>query len=320
LQARNGGTGDTINRIGGGAIHLEHCRMPMAGGIQPGRLRSCLVDALEDGPSNGGLVQRFQVLAWPDTGFGWRYVDRRANAEPHQPTGQAFGSLIELDAEATRQVGDGILAAYHRAQTGIRARLRGEEPVKPEDLSLLRDVTTLLIDTGMRPDKCYRLRCEHIRDGAVHVPCGNTSGARRALPLTQRSAALLDLRRERAVCVCIFPALTRSERMEKSTLKKQHPRACALVKVPPFTMYDLRHTCLTRWAAHMDPYTLACLAGHSGFSTTRRYVHPQTETVRAALKRLRAQVETPAKKSRRAAHLRRARLGIRVAVAICHAI
>ena len=42
-----------------------------------------------------------------------------------------------------------------------------------------------------------------------------------------------------------------------------------------FPLYTFRHTCLTRWAAHMDPYTLGYLAGHSDFSTTRRYVHPQ---------------------------------------------
>ena len=55
-------------------------------------------------------------------------------------------------------------------------------------------------------------------------------------------------------------------------------------------MYDLRHTCLTRWSAHMDPYTLAYLAGHSDFSTTKRYVHPQADAVRAALDRARAQL------------------------------
>ena len=35
----------------------------------------------------------------------------------------------------------------------------------------------------------------------------------------------------------------------------------------------------------MDPYTLAYLAGHSDFATTRRYVHPRTETVLAAMER-----------------------------------
>jgi hypothetical protein len=52
-------------------------------------------------------------------------------------------------------------------------------------------------------------------------------------------------------------------------------------------LYTFRHTCLTRWAAHMDPYTLAYLAGHSDFSTTKRYVHPQQDTVRDAMERSR---------------------------------
>jgi hypothetical protein len=37
----------------------------------------------------------------------------------------------------------------------------------------------------------------------------------------------------------------------------------------------------------MDPFTLAYLAGHSDFSTTRRYAHPQAQTVRAAIERAR---------------------------------
>ena len=44
----NGDTGHTIDRIGRGTIHVEACCMSMLGGIQPGRLRSYLVDALGD--------------------------------------------------------------------------------------------------------------------------------------------------------------------------------------------------------------------------------------------------------------------------------
>jgi putative DNA primase/helicase len=72
LQAWNGDTGHTIDRIGRGTIHVEACCMSMLGGIQPGRLRSYLADALEDGPSNDGLIQRFQLLVWPDTPADWR--------------------------------------------------------------------------------------------------------------------------------------------------------------------------------------------------------------------------------------------------------
>jgi hypothetical protein len=84
----------------------------------------------------------------------------------------------------------------------------------------------------------------------------------------------------------VFPAPTRTGHIEKSSLKKQHYKAVALAKAEPFTLYTLRHTCLTRWAVHMDPYTLAYMAGHSDFSTTKRYVHPQEQTVLAAMERV----------------------------------
>lgn len=35
----------------------------------------------------------------------------------------------------------------------------------------------------------------------------------------------------------------------------------------------------------VDPFTLAYLAGHSDISITKRYVHPEDETVRAAMDR-----------------------------------
>ena len=41
----------------------------------------------------------------------------------------------------------------------------------------------------------------------------------------------------------------------------------------------------TRWSLHMGPYTWAYFAGHSDFSTTRRYVHPNPDTARAAMER-----------------------------------
>jgi hypothetical protein len=99
LQAWNGDTGHTIDRIGRGTIHVEACCMSMLGGIQPGRLRSYLVDALEDGPSNDGLVQRFQLLVWPDTVPDWNYVDRAPDAASEQGAARVFRKLVEMDAE-----------------------------------------------------------------------------------------------------------------------------------------------------------------------------------------------------------------------------
>ena len=190
--------------------------------------------------------------------------------------------------KAAVSIAHGIEEEYQRALKGIRATTRGETPVKPEDPFLLRDASALLMDCGLRPDECFRIRWDDVRDGAVNVLYGKTASARRTIPLTPRAAAYLEMRRAVAKTEWVFPASTRTGHIEKSSLKKQHAKACEVAKIENFVLYTFRHTCLTRWAAYMDPYTLAYLAGHSDFSTTRRYVHPQAHTVRDAMERARA--------------------------------
>jgi hypothetical protein len=99
LQAWNGDTGYTIDRIGRGTIHVEACCISMLGGIQPGRLRSYLADALEDGPSNDGLIQRFQLLVWPDMEQDWKYVDRAPDQEATQKASEVFRTLVAMNPE-----------------------------------------------------------------------------------------------------------------------------------------------------------------------------------------------------------------------------
>ena len=152
---------------------------------------------------------------------------------------------------------------------------------------LLRDVTTVLPDCALRPEECFRRRWDELRDGSLHIRFGKTENARRSIPMTHRVAAQLATRKTDAKSEWIFPAPTATGHSEKPTLKKQHKKALAAAKVEPFTLYTFRHTCLTRWAAFIDPYTLAYLAGHSDFSTTRRYVHPQANTIKAAIEKAR---------------------------------
>jgi putative DNA primase/helicase len=76
LSAWNGDTPFTIDRIGRGSVQVPACCVSMLGAITPARLQSYLPDALVDGPSNDGLIQRFQVQVWPDPPRAWRYIDR----------------------------------------------------------------------------------------------------------------------------------------------------------------------------------------------------------------------------------------------------
>jgi integrase len=190
--------------------------------------------------------------------------------------------------EAAQQIGLNALAMYERALEGIRATQRGETPLKPRDPFLLRDATAVLLDCGIRPDECFRLKWENVQGEMIEITYGKTENARRRVPLSQRVAAILSLRREQFAGEWVFPAPTRSGHIEPSTLQGQHSKTCALAKVTHFPLYTFRHTCLTRWAPFMDPWTLAYLAGHRDMSITKRYVHPQEYSTRAAIEKARA--------------------------------
>ncbi|MDE3195488.1 MAG: DUF3987 domain-containing protein, partial [Acidobacteriota bacterium] len=99
LEAWNGDSSYTVDRIGRGTLHVPHCCMSMLGGIQPGRLRSYLADTLQDGPSNDGLIQRFQLLVWPDMAPDWTYVDRAPDQASAQQAAEVFRALVAMTAE-----------------------------------------------------------------------------------------------------------------------------------------------------------------------------------------------------------------------------
>src|SRR5215472_16333051 len=85
----------------------------------------------------------------------------------------------------------------------------------------------------------------------------------------------------------VWPASTRSGRIESCSLKRQHRNALRLSGVRPFVLYSLRHTFLTRLGeSGCDAWTLARIAGHSNMTISSRYVHPSEEAVLNALSRL----------------------------------
>jgi len=221
----------------------------------------------------------------------WGKVDKPPQRVSMLPGENRREQVLNTDEEAayanaTSELGQQLEQAYEKALSGIRAK-RGKQPHKPDSF-LLRDVVAILADCGLRPEECFRLQWSDIRDGSLNIQHGKTENARRKVPMTARVTAMLEMREETRINEWVFPSATSSGHIEKSSIRKQHARACKLAEMETFPLYTLRHTCLTRWAAHMDPYTLAYLAGHSDFATTKRYVHPQAQTVRDAMERARA--------------------------------
>jgi integrase len=166
-------------------------------------------------------------------------------------------------------------------------------------------MAAVLVDTGMRPEECFRLCWEAItwlngRHGTLLVTHGKTAAARRVLPMTPRVRNILQTRWEavgKPVEGWVWPAPTRSGHVESCSLKKQHAKTFRTVAeqaaknnlkpVRPFVLYSLRHTFLTRLGeSGCDVWTLARIAGHSSISISSRYVHPSEDAVLDAMLRL----------------------------------
>ncbi len=166
-------------------------------------------------------------------------------------------------------------------------------------------MAAVLVDTGLRPEECFRLCWEAItwlngRYGTLLVTHGKTAAARRVLPMTPRVRKILEARWENArkpVEGWVWPAPTRSGHVESCSLKKQHAKTFKTVSeqadknnlkpVRPFVLYSLRHTFLTRLGeSGCDVWTLARIAGHSSISISSRYVHPSEDAVLDAMSRL----------------------------------
>ena len=159
----------------------------------------------------------------------------------------------------------------------------------------LASIATVLADTGMRPEECFRLRWEDVtwvngRHGALLVTRGKTAAARRVIPMTPRVRAVLESRWNdagRPEEGWAWPSRTRSGHVEPSTFRKQHSKALTDSKVRPFVLYSLRHTFLTRLGqSGCDVWTLARIAGHSSINISARYVHPSEDAVLNAMTRL----------------------------------
>lgn len=94
----------------------------------------------------------------------------------------------------------------------------------------LASIATVLADTGMRPEECFRLRWESVtwvngRHGALLVTHGKTAAARRVIPMTPRVRAVLESRWNEAGKPeegWVWTAGTRSGHVEPSSLRKQH--------------------------------------------------------------------------------------------------
>jgi integrase len=153
---------------------------------------------------------------------------------------------------------------------------------------LLRDVATLMLETGMRPEEVYRIQPENVNlaGGFLFNPSGKTKAARRRVPLTVAARNVLTRRMAGLEAPFLFPCDTDTKRPVPK-VNNAHDRAVKVSKVSSFRLYDLRHTWATRAAeSGIDLVTLAALLGHSKIQMVLRYAHPTQEHQARSVERM----------------------------------
>jgi putative DNA primase/helicase len=109
LEAWNGDGSFVFDRIARGTVQIDAACVSIIGGIQPGPLARYLRAALDGGAGADGLMQRFQLLVYPDPPRAWRNVDRWPDTAARDRALEVFRRLADfgpgdIDADATDSI------------------------------------------------------------------------------------------------------------------------------------------------------------------------------------------------------------------------
>jgi hypothetical protein len=96
LEAFNGLGSYTFDRIGRGTVDIKSVCLAMLGNIQPGVLRRYLNQAKGGAAGDDGMVQRFQLMVWPDL-TDFRHIDQWPDKTTKDQAFDVFNRLADWE-------------------------------------------------------------------------------------------------------------------------------------------------------------------------------------------------------------------------------
>jgi putative DNA primase/helicase len=139
LEAWNGNGRFTFDRVGRGTVEIEAATLSILGSIQPGPLQDYLRAMHKGGAGDDGLLQRFQLIVWPDSDKKWRNVDRFPDSQAKARAREVFTRLDALDPKAigaSQEEGDSVpwlrfnpdaQASFNEWRTYLENRIRSAD-------------------------------------------------------------------------------------------------------------------------------------------------------------------------------------------------
>jgi hypothetical protein len=93
LEAWNGTGRYSYDTVTKGTIDAEALCLSVFGAITPGRLSDYVYQAVRGGAGDDGLIQRFQMIVWPDAPEEWQMIDRWPDTQAKNAAFEIFKVL-----------------------------------------------------------------------------------------------------------------------------------------------------------------------------------------------------------------------------------
>lgn len=150
LEGWNGNQGHTVDRIGRGTIDVTNTCISILGGIQPAKLQAYLMQSTGN-LTNDGMMQRFQLLIYPDEPGNWQLVDEWPAKEAKNRAHEIIKAMANMDfigAGATNGTARPYFnfseqgqAVFNEWLTELEAKIRQEtNPLISEHLAKYRSL------------------------------------------------------------------------------------------------------------------------------------------------------------------------------------
>jgi putative DNA primase/helicase len=99
LESWNGTGSFNVDRIGRGSTRIPALTLTLCGGIQPGKLKRYISEAVSGGGGADGLLQRIQLLVWPDDeSFPvWEESDQRPDKAARRRAWSVYQRLADIE-------------------------------------------------------------------------------------------------------------------------------------------------------------------------------------------------------------------------------
>jgi putative DNA primase/helicase len=178
LEAWNGNRGFTYDRIGRGTLDIPALCMSVFGAMTPGPLASYVYQANSGGRGDDGLLQRFQVIVWPDAQGEWENIDRYPDTTEKNRVWEIFKALSGDIPGAVREEGAAIPSlrftpagqeVFDTWRLELETRLRGDHGLHPAMESHLTKYRKLM------PSLALIFHLVAVADGATPGPVSEVS-------------------------------------------------------------------------------------------------------------------------------------------------